>query len=87
MPQTANLEGSTTKPTTKYVDANQQYFDKEVTQKNKYVLIALDSGAHECIIHLMTSSKQGCNSKGSPHGKSIHREDTMAEISLEVFKQ
>ena len=34
--------------------------------KKKYVLIALDSGAHECIIHLMTSSKQGCNSKGSP---------------------
>ena len=86
MPRTANLEGSTTKLTTKNVDVNQQYFDNEVTQKKKYVLIALDSGAHECIIHL-TSSKQGCNSKGSLHGENIHREDKMAEISVEVFKQ
>ena len=45
MPRTANLEGSTTKLTTKIVDVNQQYFDKEVTQKNKSVLIVLDSGA------------------------------------------
>ena len=87
MPRTDNLEGSTTKLTTKIVDVNQKYVDKEVTQKNEYLLIALDSGAHECIIHLMTSTKQGCNIKGSPNGKSIHREDTMVEISLKLFKQ